>query len=376
MATFASYDFLQVSRRGGSLVDVVLDRPKKLNALDLAMVRECADAVGKTVDLAAEGRCVAMALRGAGGKAFCAGGDVAAVRSAGLAGAPPDGSEPLYSRFFREEYVLNSRLGALGRAGARVKQVSVWDGIVMGGGVGLSVHGRFRVATERSVFAMPEVAIGLFPDVGAAHALARMPGGTGAYAALTGLRLGPADLLSTGLATHYVPSGDVDALLAALAELDEALAPDAFDAAVADALEAAGHGAAPPEPSALDANKALIAGAFEDATSLDAVLAALDGDGSAFAASAAKAMRRGSPTSVAISLELIRRAKGATLDDCLKTDFRVVSRVVAPRVPPSDFYEGVRAALVDKDRSPAWHPAPEDVAAYFEPLDGEKELDL
>ena len=158
--------------------------PKKLNALNLEMVRKLQSAFDAAE--ASQG-CVALALRGAGERAFCAGGDIVAVRAAGLEAKPT-------TPFFREEYALNARIGALRES--RVVQCSFWDGFTFGGGVGLSVHGKYRIATEKTQFAMPEVAIGLFPDVGASLALASCPGRAGEYAALTGARLDAADVVA------------------------------------------------------------------------------------------------------------------------------------------------------------------------------------
>mmetsp|Transcript_4335 Transcript_4335/g.13715 ORF Transcript_4335/g.13715 Transcript_4335/m.13715 type:complete len:400 (-) Transcript_4335:219-1418(-) len=365
MSSFDAFEHLKVTRRG-AVLDALLDRPKKLNALDVPMIRECAavlDAAEWTA--ASEEACVALVVRGAGGKAFCAGGDVAAIRGAGLAGPPADGSEPLYEKFFREEYHVNHRLGTFSSVDSRIKQVSLWDGIVMGGGVGLSVHGRFRVATEKVMLAMPEVGIGLFPDVGACHKLATMPGKSGEYAALTGARLGLADLLHAGLATHAVASKDLDALVDDVSKLDASLAPEAFDAAVDACLSK--YPAPAVDPSPLKEHATLIDSAFAG-NDVAGTLAALDADGSEFAAKAAKAIRRGSPTAAAVSLEAVLRAEGATLAEVLRADFRVASAMVAPSSPLPDFYEGVRAALVDKDRNPQWGAAPSAaaVAAHFD----------
>jgi enoyl-CoA hydratase/carnithine racemase len=179
-------------------LSISLDRPQKLNALDLPMIRQLRNVYDEWVVKPTAVKVVLM--EGSGGKAFCAGGDVAAVQKECIAG----GSLP--SDFFYEEYQLNDIIATMfDRRG--IVQIAVWDGITMGGGVGLSVHGKFRVATEHTVFAKPETAIGLFPDVGGTHVLSRVRGGmaVGLYIGLTGVRLGAADCLATGLATHYIP---------------------------------------------------------------------------------------------------------------------------------------------------------------------------
>lgn len=358
--SMSSFLNLKVEKRG-ALVDVMLNRPKKLNALNLDMVRELQTAFD--IAEASQG-CVALALRG-DKRAFCAGGDIVAVRAAGLEYAQKPHAAPLFDTFFREEYALNARTGALAR-NSRVVQCSFWDGLVLGGGVGLSVHGRYRIATESTQLAMPEVAIGLFPDVGASLALASTPGRAGEYAALTGARLDATDVVALGLATHCVASSDLDAIRDALSMLDGDLPPDAFADAVGATLQRfnVSHGA-----SAVQAHAADIDACFS-APDVPSILAALDAHAAPFCAAAAVAIRRGSPTAAAITLEAVRRARGQALNYVLRTDFRVMTHMVRPDATSADFYEGVRAALVDKDRAPAWRPAPDDVAGFFEAPDG------
>lgn len=357
----SSFLNLNVEKRG-ALVDVLLNRPKKLNALNLEMVRELQAAIDAAE--ASQG-CVALALRG-DKRAFCAGGDIVAVRAAGLDYAQKPHAAPLFDAFFREEYALNARTGALAR-NSRVVQCSFWDGLVLGGGVGLSVHGLYRIATETTQLAMPEVAIGLFPDVGASLALASTPGRAGEYAALTGARLDAADVVALGLATHCVASSDLDAIRDALSMLDGTQPPEAFADAVDATLQrfSVSHGASTVREHAADINECF------SGPDVPAILTALDAHASPFCEQAATAIRRGSPTAAAVTLEAVRRARGQALNDVLRTDFRVMTHMVRPSAETSaDFYEGVRAALVDKDRVPSWRPAPDDVAGYFEAPDG------
>mmetsp|Transcript_7655 Transcript_7655/g.23655 ORF Transcript_7655/g.23655 Transcript_7655/m.23655 type:complete len:256 (+) Transcript_7655:25-792(+) len=244
----------------------------------------------------------------------------------------------------------------------------------MGGGAGVSAHGRFRVATEHAMFAMPETQIGLFPDVGAAHFLRNMPRRSGTYVGLTGARLSAADLLYSGLATHFVPRAGLDDLLARL----QALPPseedvEQFDAAVSKAIEDAAAAAAAPSlpPSALEANADEIERAFEKPT-VEAIVSELEAVGSQFADDTLRTLSKMSPTSLKVTLEHLRRGRHHDLDATLRTDFRIVARMTDPD-GTSDFFEGVRALLVDKDRNPQWRRtldqlSPADVDAFFAPL--------
>ena len=343
----------------GSLALVTLTRPKALNALTLRMVRALKPALDHC---AADERVKCLVLAGEGGRAFCAGGDVRAVCEAAQAGG-----SSLPDAFFREEYVLNHVI-----ATSPKPQVSVWDGIVMGGGAGLSVHGHFRVASETSLFAMPETSIGFFPDVGGSFFLSRLGDALGAYVGLTGARLGAADLLYTGLATHYVPRSALGGLESALqgcdveTQIDAALTTLGAGAQPADA-------ASPPLAQRRDAIERCFA---HDA--VDAILAALDAEGGAWAAETAASLRRLAPTSLLVTLRLLREARGQRLADCLAAEFRAAQRfMVRGR---SDFFEGIRAALIDKDKQPRWEPATlaavraADVDEYFAPLTGAREL--
>jgi enoyl-CoA hydratase len=271
-------------------------------------------------------------VQGAGEKAFCAGGDIRRLTELGQAGQREEAVS-----FWREEYQLNVRIKRYPKP-----YVSLIDGIVMGGGVGLSVHGPYRVAGERFLFAMPEVSIGFFPDVGATYALPRLPGQTGMYLALTGERIKRADAMMLGLATHAVDG-------ARMATLREALvAGEPVEGVLSRA-------SVDPGPAPLAAERAVIDACFS-AESVTAVLQRLDEaarNGSAFAAGTAEVMRTKSPTSLNIAFEQVRRGGALTFEDAMKVEFRIVSRVSQGH----DFYEGVRAVLIDKDGQPKWNPA-------------------
>ncbi len=350
----------------GAAAVMTLNRPAKLNALSLPMVR---DMTSKYRDLSG----AVWILRG-NGKAFCAGGDVAGVRAAGLSN-----DTSLTRDFFYEEYQLNEMLGA---AKGKPHQVSIWDGITMGGGVGLSVHGKYRVCTERVLFAKPETAIGLFPDVGGSHFLGRLPGGVGPYIALTGARLKAADLMYTGIATHYISSDLVDELCHLLGEISPSLGVGEAEDAVTSTLQYLGEKSAvtlEPGSGIVEKNRQVIDGCFANATSVEEIMTNLEGHASTFAKDTLSTLHQMSPTSLKLTLEQVRRgARIASLGECLQMEFRMVQRLM--KNTESDFYEGIRAVLVDKDRNPQWKPAAvgdvsdDFIASFFAPLSAEEEL--
>jgi len=315
--------------RSGSLGRVILDRPKALNALTLDQIHAL---YPRLKAWAEDAGVVAVVIEGAGEKAFCAGGDIKLLFEACKAG-----DRAFIAAFYRDEYRLNRRIKTMAKP-----YIALLDGIVMGGGVGVSVHGRFRVATERTLFAMPETGIGFFPDVGGSSFLSRLPGQVGLYLGLTGARLRAADALHLGVATHYVESERLPALREALSE--------ARDAAEVEAT-LAGF-ASDPGPAVLDGKRGLIDRCFGQ-SSLAEVLAALAADSDPWAAETLASLAKTSPHLLAVSFEMIRRGKTLSFDDCMRMEFRLAMELA----PAHDFIEGVRALLIDRDNRPVWLPA-------------------
>lgn len=312
--------------REGHAGTILMNRPKALNALDIAMIRDFAHAIGQWRHDAAVKLVV---LEGAGGRAFCAGGDVRAVRAAAVAGdrAPVEA-------FFTEEYAVNEGIARFGKP-----WVSLIDGVCMGGGIGLSIHNGPRVVSEHAMLAMPETAIALFPDVGTSHVLPRLPGAIGNWLALTGARLIGADAVHAGLATHFVPREKLAAARAALVESGDAAVLDAH----AEVLPAA----------SFTAHRAAIDRCFSQPSVLG-IIGALEREGTDWARAQVATLRRMSPTSLCVSLELLKRGAALDLRGCLDEELRL-TRVIVHDHP--DFREGVRSVLVDKDGAPNWTPA-------------------
>jgi enoyl-CoA hydratase len=325
---------------------ITLNRPKAINSLNQRMV----DALGAVLTRWESDDAVrAVVLSGAGERGLCAGGDVVAVYDS----ARKDGVD--VRRFWRDEYLLNGQIGRFGKP-----YVSLMDGIVMGGGVGVSAHANTRVVTDTSKVAMPEVGIGFVPDVGGAFLLSRAPGALGLHAALTGAPFSGSDAIAMGFADHYVPHGELDAFTAAI---------------VADGVESAlARHAVEPPPSALAAQRDWIDECFSGDTVQDIVsaLRAHKGPGAEPAREAADLIATRSPIAVSVALQAVRRAaKLETLEDVLIQDYRVSSASARSH----DLVEGIRAQIIDKDRNPKWSPATlaavtaADIDAYFKPLE-------
>ncbi len=313
-----------VVRRDGRAGRIVLNRPKALNALDLEMIRICKEAL----DAWAEDPHVhVVVIEGAGDRAFCAGGDIIAVRTHAMAGDTAQ-----VEAFFAEEYALNHLIADYPKP-----YVALIDGICMGGGIGLSVHGAYRVATEHAMFAMPETAIGFFPDVGGTYFLPRLPGELGMYFGLTGARVLGADGVHAGFATHFVPRETLPELSTTLAR---------------DGAAALGTYATPVPAFSLAGQRAAIDRCF-GAHDLPALIAALTAEGGEWAEKTLATLRGMSPSAVLWSFAAIRHGAGCTLSQALNHELALTRWITKHH----EFHEGVRAMVVDKDRKPNWQPA-------------------
>jgi enoyl-CoA hydratase len=345
-------------RRGAAGI-VILNRPQALNAVTFRMV----DALTQQlVEWEGDSAITRVIVTAAGERAFSAGGDLRALFDFGRTG-----HYQAALAYWRTEYALNALIKRY-----RKPYVALIDGIVMGGGVGISIHGSHRVAGDGFVFAMPEVGIGFIPDVGATWFLPRLPGELGLYCALSGDRLGPADALAAGIATHRVASSRFPDLLAGLC------GDVPVDALLGAFTEPAGEGP-------LSARRGLIDRLFAG-DSVEGILAALDAQASGqganqeadaeFARLTAASIRSKSPTSLKITLAQLRRGRELDFAECMRCEFRIVSRLLLGH----DLYEGIRSVIIDKDQAPHWQPSRleavsvAEVERYFQPQTDELAL--
>jgi enoyl-CoA hydratase len=335
-----------ITRREGGAGIIRLNRPKAINAVTLEMFRGIDKALDEFENDPAVGL---ILLEGAGERGLCAGGDVRALWESANEGSN------LGKVLWREEYLLNARIAKFPKP-----YVAFMDGIVMGGGVGLSAHGRHRVVTDRTRLSMPEVGLGFFPDVGGTWLLSHAPGETGTYFGLTGQPMNGADAIYAGFADVAVPSRK----LAALREALVGLGAQADSARVKAAIAGFASGEA---TSPIAAIRPRIDAWFAHGR-MDDIVAALHRDGSELARSTLKALSEKSPRGLVVTLKLLRLARAsATLEECLAREYRAALAVFAS----DDFREGVRAAVIDKDREPKWSPSrieevtPEMIAPYF-----------
>lgn len=331
-----------------SLGVIRLNRPKALNALTLDMVRFMSAALDR---FEADPSIGVMLLEGAGERGLCAGGDIRSLYESIRAGGD------LGKVFWREEYILNARIAAL-----KKPYVSFMDGVVMGGGVGLSAHGAHRVVTERTQLAMPETGIGFFPDVGGTWLLSRAPTHLGLYYGLTGQSMTGMDAIRCDFADLLIP-------VEKLAEVRQALirlGPGANNGMVRGVLS---HYALPRGPAPIDEHRKLIDAAMARESVAD-MISAFERDFSEFSQNVAKTLRSKSPTSLKLTLRLLREAKASTsLRQCLVREYGAALEIFVSH----DFPEGIRAAVIDKDKQPKWQPAaleevtPAMIDAYFVP---------
>jgi enoyl-CoA hydratase len=304
---------------------ILLNRPQALNALNHAM---CTALHAQLATWATDARISAIVIQGAGDKAFCAGGDVVGLCAAGKAGSDD------WDSFFFDEYCTNHAIATYPKP-----YIAMLNGIVMGGGAGVSLHGQYRVVTEQFLFAMPETAIGLITDVGMTYILANLPGHIGLYLGLTGARLKAADAVAIGLATHFVRAEKMPALLAAIAT-------------EASAIEAVLERFAEPAGDAPIISKHVAIDAHFSGVSVEAIMNSLS-MGDDWAVGVRDTLLKMSPTSLKLCHMAITAAKGDSLAACLRREYRIVHQIKYG----TDFYEGVRAQLIDKDRKPIWKPA-------------------
>ena len=332
-----------LTRVDGGVGFLTLNRPKAINSLTHTMVT----ALHRTLsDWAGDDEVKAVVLQGAGERGLCAGGDVVAIYHSAKAGGADARA------FWFDEYRLNAAIGRYPKP-----YVALMDGIVMGGGVGVSAHGNVRVVTDTSKIAMPEVGIGFIPDVGGTYLLSRAPGHLGLHAALTGAPFGAADAIALGFADHYVPQTDLEPFTAMVVAEGPELAVTAF--------------AQDPPPSPLAAQRNWINHCYAGATVAD-IVAALREHDQGPANQAADLIATRSPIALAVTLASVRRAaRLESLEQVLVQEFRVSCASLRSH----DLVEGIRAQLVDKDRNPTWSPASiaavtqDDVEAYFLPAD-------
>lgn len=350
-----------VYERQGHAQHVTLNRPHALNALSLEMVRE----LTPRLKVWARDRDTAVVtLRGSGDRAFCAGGDLKNITFSAREGGNY-GKE-----FFFEEFTLNYMIGVYPKP-----FISILNGLTFGGAAGLSVIGRFCVATEKTVFSMPECAIGLFPDVGSGYYLSRLSDNFGVFLALTGHRFKGRDLVRVGLASHYIDSSQIPEVETTLANLSWPVSMDDVDDLLENFQSASSTNF--PESFSLEKHRKQISHCFAG-KSVEEIVARLHEDGSSWALSQLETLSKMSPTALKVTLRLLQLGRSMNLAQTLQTEYRLTQRCVADR----DFHEGIRAAILDKDRNPRWCPASleevteERLDQYFAPFDNQRELIL
>lgn len=342
----AEDDDIRFKRHGRAGV-ITLAKPETLNAVTDAMLTAISGHLDDWENNYAVDRVIIKAVEG---RAFSAGGDIRHLYERGLAG-------DFDFDFFAREYALNVRIHHFSKP-----YIALIDGIAMGGGVGVSFHGSHRVAGENIVFAMPEVGIGFFPDVGGSYLLSRLPGYIGLYLGLTGSRMKQADCVATGLANHACRSEDLEALENELCEASD------LDAVLAQ--HSAEINEPPYERELQWINGAFSAGSVEDIVERLKTMATGETPQAEWATKIIETLSEKSPTSLKVAFEQVSRAVHLCMTDCMRMEYRILRRIL----PEPDFYEGIRAAIIDKDGAPRWSPATledvsdEAVECHFAPL--------
>ncbi|MCF6292873.1 MAG: enoyl-CoA hydratase/isomerase family protein [Robiginitomaculum sp.] len=336
----------------GRIGVLTLNRPKALNSLTLNMIKLMTEALLKWRD---DEKIVAIVVQGAGDRAFCAGGDIRLLYES-------KGGDLSYARgFYSEEYRLNTLIKEYPKP-----YIAMIDGFVMGGGVGISIHGARRIAGSSTVFAMPETGIGFYPDVGGSYFLPRLSGKTGMWLALTGARLKSADVMYTGIATDFAPSDQHPMIVNRL--VDDAQNAEQVGEIIDSLTGLTGD-------SDLQKRQELIDQAFAK-TSVTEMLAALELDNSDWAKKQLEILAKKSPTALKITER--QMIEGENLD--FRSAMQMELGISMKFIEDVDFYEGVRALLIDRDNMPVWQPAhlsdisEDKVAQYFTPLSGREEL--
>lgn len=332
MYTIPEINFAEVSGRNGNLGLITLTRPAVLNALNHTMFKALNEQLS---EWEAANHIKAVVIRASEGRAFCAGGDIRYVYE------QKNAAQTQLINFFRDEYLLNWRIHHYAKP-----YIAFLDGITMGGGAGISMHGSHRVATENLVFAMPETSIGFYPDVGMSYLLARLPQNLGLYLGLVGGRITQSDCAALGLVNHTVKQGVLPELLYALA--DAKFTDDAYRSVTA-VLEPFTF---PASETTLSMHQAEIAECFAKKT-VEEIIQALETHASEWCQDVATILKTKSPTSLKVTLRYLLAAAKLEFDECIRTDYRLTTRFLAA----PDFFEGIRATVIDKDQAPKWQPA-------------------
>lgn len=324
--------FEEISGRGGNLGLITLNRPQVLNALNHTMFLAIHN---QLVEWDAAEQIKAVVIRAAEGRAFCAGGDIRAAYEKKLSG------DPSLKYFFRDEYQMN-----LDIYNFRKPYIALLDGITMGGGAGVSINGSHRVATDKLVFAMPETGIGFYPDVGATYFLSRLPYKIGFYLGLVGGRIAYNDCAALGLVNNVISKDKISELMYALAD-------STFNGnAKAEVTEVIEKFSVNYPPSELLEHRAEIEACFAK-PSVEEIIAALEKHGSEWCAQTAATLKLKSPTSLKVTLRALQEGEKQSFRDCMRMEYRLTSRFIEGH----DFFEGIRAAIIDKDQKPHWKPA-------------------